>query len=59
MVYQVPPRDTNKELLGVSSEDSPKIFNSPKSEPTKSANGGGSTESEEVKSLTYAEKLNR
>ena len=57
MVYQIPPRDTNEELLGISNEDFPEIFNSPKSEPSKSAYGGGSVESEDVKSLTYAEKL--
>ena len=29
-IYQTPPRDTNEELLGVSSEDFLTIFNSPK-----------------------------
>ena len=57
MVYQKPLRDTNEELLGVSSEDFPTIFNSRKSEPSKSAGGGGSAEIEDVKSLTYAEQL--
>ena len=57
MVYQTPPRDTNEELLGIINEDFPEIFNSPKSETSKSAYGGGSAESEDVKSLTYAEKL--
>ena len=57
MVYQTPPRDTNQELLGVNSEDFCTIFNSPKSEPSKSADGGGSPESEYIKLLTYAEKL--
>ena len=57
MVCQTPPRDTNEELLGVSSEDLPTIFNSPKSKPSKSADGGGSAESEDAESLTYTEKL--
>ena len=57
MIYQTPPKDTNEELLGVISEDFPAIFNSPKSEPSKFADGGGSAESEDVKLLTYAEKL--
>ena len=50
MVYQTPPRDTNEQLLGVSSEDFPTIFNPPKSEPSKSVDGGVSAESEDVKS---------
>ena len=49
--------DTNEELLGVSCEDFPTVFNSPKSEPPKSADGGGGAESEDVKVLRYAEKL--
>ena len=57
MVYQIPPRDTNEELLGISNQDFPTIFNSPKAEPSKSANGSGSAESDDVKSLKYAEKL--
>ena len=57
MVYQTPPTDTNEELLGVSSEDFPTIFNPPKSERSKSVDGGGSAESEDVKSFSYVEKL--
>ena len=57
MIYQTPPRVTNEELLGFTREDFPTIFNSPKSEPSKSADGGGSPESEYIKLLTYAEKL--
>ena len=53
MIYQTPPKDTNKELLGVSNEDFPTIFNSHKSEPSNSADGDGSTKSENVKSLIY------
>ena len=44
MIYQTPARDTNEELQGVSSEDFPTILNSPKYEPSKSADGGGSAE---------------
>ena len=57
IVYQTPSRNPNEELLGISNENFPTLFNSPKSEPSKSADGGGSAESEEVQSLTYAEKL--
>ena len=59
MVYQPPPRDTNEELLGISNEDLPEIFNLLKSEPSKSAFGDDSAESEDVKLLTYAEKLKK
>ena len=44
MIYQTPARDTNEELQGVSSEDFPTILSSPKYEPSKSADGGGSAE---------------
>ena len=53
MIYQTPPRVTNEELLGFTREDFPTIFNSPKSEPSKSADGGGSAEVEDAKPLTY------
>ena len=59
MAYQTlrDTRDTSEELLGVTDEDFPTMFNLLKSEPSNSADDGGSDESEDVKSLTYAEKL--
>ena len=59
MVYQKlrDTRDTNEELLGVSDAGFPTLVNLPKSEPSNSADDGGSDEREYVKSLTYAEKL--
>ena len=59
MAYQTPRRDTNEELLGVSNEDFATILSSPKSEPSKSFDGGGSVENEHVKSLAYAEKVKK